>query len=181
MNAGKVRLLKGCLTFIITAAILYVGQHAWQSYAVEKPLDNALKNVAGVRQVTWQDSNKVNEPMNIYVTLDNSANLQKTYNEINQKIVQTLNGKPYTLEFKDTRTPELEKLYYDINNYVQKAIVDGNFPQLAEKTQEKAKAAGVEAQLYVDKSNVYLQLTKKDNSLYTVISRQSEGMGGEAY
>ena len=178
MEKKYIQLLKGCIALIITVACLYVGQAIWHDYAVDQPLDKTLHGIDGVEKVTWDDSNNINDSINIYVTLNNTVNLQKTYEEINRKIEKTLKNKKFNLEIKDNRSPELEQSYYDIHYYIQKAIVDGDFPMLEEKVQEKAGSTGAAAKVYVDEKYIYLQLTKNDSSLYTVVSRHSDRLGG---
>jgi len=173
------QILIGCIAFIITVACLYTVQAVWQSYAVGLPLDKALNEIGGVLSVTLEDGQKINDSTSIYVTLDNTANLQKTYKEITTKIEQKLKDGEYTLEIKDNRSPELDQAYYDIHFYIQKAIVDGDFPQLEAKVREKADATGAEAKVYVDEQNIYLQLAKNDISLYSVVTRKSDKIGGK--
>lgn len=179
MNIKKNKLFKGLLALVITLALLYAAQNVWMNYAVASPLDKTLNDVDGVAKVTLRDTNKLSEPVIIVVTLDHDINLEKTYSAINEKIVETLNKKPYVLKLSDNRTPELEQLYYDIHFYVQQAMVDGNFPLLAENAREKAEALNAAARVYVDDKNIYLQLIKNDNFLYTIVSRPSQKIGGD--
>ena len=179
MKISYIQILKGCIALIITVAGLYIGQALWQNYAVDLPLDNALYGIDGVEKVTWDNGNNVYDTISIYVTLNNTANIKKTYDEMSSKINQTLKGKEYTLRIEDNRSPELEQVYYDIHYFVQKAIIDGDFPLLEEKAQEKAGLAGAKAQVYVDENNVYLQLTKDNSSLYSVTVRYSARIGGD--
>ena len=178
MKTRYIQVLKGCIALVITVAGLYAGQSVWQNYAFDLPLDKALNEIDGVEEVTRDNSNSINDPMNIYVKLGNTANLQKTHMEINKKIEQILKSRQYTLEIRDNRSPDLEQAYYDIHCYIQKAIVDGDFPILEEKVREKAESAGAEAKLYVDEQNIYLQLTKNNSSLYAVVARHSGRIGG---
>ncbi|HYE82854.1 MAG TPA: hypothetical protein VEG39_11915 [Clostridia bacterium] len=178
MNIKYTQLLKGCIALIITVAGLYIGQAVWQNYAVDLPLDKALHSIDGVKEVTWDNSNNINDDIKIYATLDNTANLQKTYTEMSTKIEETLKNRQYTLHIKDNPTPELEQAYYDIHYFVQKAIIDGDFPLLDEKVREKAEAAGAAARVYVDEQNIYLQLNKDDSSLYSVVARDYGRTGG---
>lgn len=177
MKSFLIRFLKGCAALIITVSVLYAGQALWQKYAVDLPLDKTLKSINGVETVTWDESNMV-DSMSIYVTLKDIADLQKTYAEINNKIEKTLKNDNYNLQIKDNRTLELDKAYYEIHYYIQKAIVDGDFPQLEEKAQEKAAAAGASVKVFVDAENIYLQMDKDNTSLYSVVARSSGRMGG---
>ena len=178
MKIKYIKLLRACIALVITIAGLYIGQAVWQNYAIDLPLDKALNDISGVEKVTWENSNNINDAITIFVKLSNTANLQKTYKEINKKIEQTLKGRQYILEIQDNRSLELEQAYYDIHYYIQKAIVDGDFPLLEKKVQEKAASAGAAAKVYVDEQNIYLQLAKKDSYLDTVVTRHSDSIGG---
>lgn len=178
MKTSYIRIIKGCIALIITVAVLYVGQALWQNYAVDLPLDNALHDIDGVENVTWNNGNKLNDIININVTLSNVIDIKKTYDDMITEIEKTLKGRQYTLKIDDYRSPELEKLYYDIHYYIQKAIVDGDFPLLGEKAREKAGLARAEAKVYVDEHNIYLQLNKDNSSLYSVTARNSGRIGG---
>jgi hypothetical protein len=179
MRVKYTQLLKGCIALIITIAVLYSGQALWQNFAVDAPLDKALSNIDGVNKVVLEDSKNINDSTKIYVTLSNVANLQKTYNEISETIDHTLKGSQYSLEIKDNPSSELEQAYYEINNYVQKAIVDGDFPALEAKVREKSGLVGASAKVYVDNRNIYLQLAKNGNYLYSVVTRDFDKSGGE--
>ena len=178
MKIKYIQFLKGGIALIITVACLFIVQAIWQSYVFDMPLDKALNDIDGVHSVVLDDSHKMNDSKTIYVTLDNTTNLQKTYKEIISKIEQTQKSSKYTLEIKDNRSPELEQTYYDIHYYIQKAIVDGDFPLLEAKVREKADLVGATAKVYVDEHNIYLQLVKNDIFLYSVVTRQSDKIGG---
>lgn len=179
MNINYIRILKGCIALIITVACLYIGQALWQNYAVDLPLDNALHGIDGVEKVTWDNGDSINDTVNIAVTLKNTVNIKKTYDEMINKIEQTLKDRKYTLKIEDNRSTELEQTYYDIHYYIQKAIVDGDFPLLEEKVQEKAGFAGITAKVYVDQYNIYLQMIKDSSSLYSVTARNPVKIGGD--
>lgn len=178
MKIKYIKLLKSCIALVITIVCLYIGQAVWQNYAIDLPLDKAMSNISGVEKAAWDNGNNINDAVSIHVKLGNTTNLQKTYKEINKIIEQTLKGRQYILEIQDNRSPELEQAYYDIHYYIQKAIVDGDFPLLEEKVQEKAASAEAEAKVYVDEQNIYLQLAKNGNSLYVVVARNSSRLGG---
>lgn len=178
MRIKCIRLLKGCIALIITLTCLYIGQALWRNYAVDLPLDKSLNDIDSVEKVSLDDSYKMNDTIAIYVTLSNTDNLQKTHNKIIKTIDQTLKGSPYTFEIEDNRSPELEQAYYDIHHYIQKAIVDGDFPMLEVKVREKSDSIEASSKVYVDELNIYLQLAKNGNDLYAVVPRYTDKTGG---
>jgi len=179
MKAKYVQLLKGCIALTITITVLCLGQAMWRNYAINLPLDKVLHNISGVETVTLDNNGNINDAISIYITLGNTTNIQETYKEIKSKIEQTLKNRQYTLEIKDSRSPDLEQVYYDIHYYIQKALVDGDFPMLEEKAREKAGLAGAGVKVYVDEQNVYMQLAKSGSSLYAVVNRNSPKVRGD--
>lgn len=177
-NIKYIQIIKGFIALIITVALLYTGQALWRSYAIDLPLDKTLNEIDGVEEVSWDAGSSFNDAVIINIKLGNIDNLQKTYKEIKEKIDLTLNGKKYSLEIADDRSQELEQAYYDIHYYVQKSIIDGDFPSLEAEVREKAEMIGAEAKVYVDEQNIYLQFTKKDNSLFAAIGRHFDRTGG---
>lgn len=179
MKLSYIKIFKGFIALVITVAGLYAGQALWRSYAVDLPLDSALSGIDGVEKVTWDSGGNINDTVEIDVILGNTANIEKTYNEITEKIEEVLKNKNYELNIKDNRTAELEQAYHDIHYYVQKAVVDGDFPLLSEKVDEKAAAAGASAEVYVDEQNIYVQISKAGSSLYSITARNSARIGGD--
>ncbi|HWQ30319.1 MAG TPA: hypothetical protein VN549_04940 [Negativicutes bacterium] len=178
MNNKYKSFIKGFIVMIITVTCLYAGQALWQNYAVGQPLDRALKGIDGVAKVSWNKGSNINDAISIDVDLKKTDNLKKTYDEIYTKIEETLKGKQFVLKLGDNRTAELEQAYYDINYYIQKAVMDGDFPLLEEKAQNIAILIGSKAKVYVDEQNVYLQLNKDEHSLFSVTARNPEKIGG---
>lgn len=170
--------IKGFVVMIITVACLYAGQALWQNYAVGQPLDKSLKGIDGVDKVSWNKGSNINDTISIDISLTKTDNIQKTYDEICTKIEETLKGREFILKIGDNRTAELEQAYYDINYYIQKAVMDGDFPLLREKAQEIAGSIDSSAKVYIDDRNVYLQLNKNGHSLFSITARNSEKIGG---
>lgn len=171
MNIKTIKFFKGSLFFAITLIILFSMQIFWFNYYIKEPLVKELNNIPGVENITFRQSYKLREPIDIDITLTKVANFHKTYTKVNETIMQFLGERPYELAILDNRTDELEQLYYDIHYYIEEALIDGSFPRLIDKSTEVAKTINAEALIYVDNQNIYVHLNKNDNSLYMLISR----------
>jgi hypothetical protein len=156
----------------VTVITLVCGQFLWNKYSIAKPLDKGLQQVQGVETVNWEDG-KNSENVALNITLDKVDNLQKTYGEITDTAKQVLGRKAFRVVLHDHRTPELEKLYYNVQYNIQEAIFTGNFSTMASNVQKQAEGAQAGAKVYVDTGYVYVQLTKGPDALYAVIPRQS--------
>ncbi len=155
----------------VTVGVLVCGQFLWNKYAIAKPLDNGLQQVQGVEAASWEEG-KTSENAALDITLDQVDDLQKTYGEITETTKKTLGRKAFRIVLHDHRTPELERLYYNVQYNIQEAIFTGNFSTMAGAVRQQAEAAGAEAKIYVDTGNVYIQLTKGAGTLYSVVPRQ---------
>jgi len=173
MSIKAVKLLKGIFAFTATLLILYGVRFLWQNHSITMPLYEELMSINGVQNVVVKKTAKVHEPINISISLGSVSNFQKTYTEINEKVVQALKDKPYEIDIKGNENEELENLYSNISLYVEKSLIDGSFPSLVEKSQELAKAADSAVSITIDDEYIYIYISKGDNALYKLVSRQS--------
>lgn len=172
MNWQKVNwsiIVIGILIAFTAASSSY---YFWQQYVVAKPLTQAIQEINGVEQVTLDTSDKKQGVREVHVTLTNVDNFQTTYQLINDTIEANLGTKKFKLILNDHRTPELEQLYYSLHYHIYEGIFTGKFGTMSEIIQEKAAAANIQAQVYMDANYVYLQLTTTTGNLYQVFPRQ---------
>lgn len=165
------------VVMLITVIVLVSGQLLWHRYTVAKPLDKSLQEIQGIESVKWNDGDKSGTVL-IEVTLHQVDNLEKTYGQIIEKSKGILGRKAFKVQLNDHRTPELAELYYKIHYCVQEAISNGNFVSMERQIQSEAKAAGVQSRIYVDSANVYIQLDKGSDALYTVVPRHADNTQG---
>ncbi len=170
----------GCLTLVLTLAVLFGSQLLWNKYAVANPINKMFQNINGVESVTvgrLNEQGKNNEKIKIYVKLNKVSDLQSLYGEIIDGLRQIDGGKKYDIVIQDTRTPELEQFYYTIHYYIQEAIFTGNFAAMADHINAKASSAGVEVQIYVDIKNIYVKMTQGTAEMYVVVTRDGNNQG----
>ncbi|SHI58396.1 hypothetical protein [Lutispora thermophila] len=175
MNIKATKMIRGFLAFIATLLILYGVQFLWQNYSITMPLNKELVTIPGIQNVIVQKPAKINEPINISISLSSVSNFPKTYTEINEKIVQTLKDKTYVINIKGNENEELENLYSAISLYVEKSLIDGSFPTLVEKSHELANTIDSVANISIDDEYIYIHIAKGNNNLYKLVSRQSRG------
>lgn len=155
----------------VTVVVLVAGQLAWHKYAVAKPLDAGLRDIPGVTAASWEEAK--NGDIAINVTLGGVDNLAATYSNIETTAKNILGRRPSRITIADTRTPELEGLYYFLHYHIQEAIATGNYAAMAGHIHTQSAARGAQAKVYVDTRAVYLQLAKDGASLYAVVPREA--------
>ena len=176
MNYGKNTWLSGAIALVATLLILFAGQAVWHTFAVAKPLDKAFEGIDGVTSVAW-DTEKEDKTVTLRVSLGNTANLQTTYTTIEERAKSVLGKSAFQIVIHDSRTPALEQAYHQMHYHIQEAAATGRFGEMADKISDKASKTGVEARVSVDAKNIYLQLTKDQVSLYTIVPRENSLTG----
>lgn len=170
MNGKQYNWLVSVVAIVATLAVLAGGQMVWQRFAVAQPLDKLFQGVDGVAKASWEEGKK-DDVVQIYITLANVNNLQKTYSAINDGAKRILGTKPFKIHIEDKRTPELEQFYYNVHYHIQEAVATGNFSIMVERVQKQAADAGVAAKIIVEAKVVYLQLAKDGGEMYVVVPR----------
>lgn len=155
---------------LLTLVILVVGNMLYQKYYLTEPLFKLYQKTKVVQDYHVDGQGRVKK---VLVEMKKTNNLQKSYNELLAGTAQVLGNSEITLELKDRRNDKLEKIYYDSQLIIYEALLKGNFTNMAEAIKKQAKAAGAEAQISIDKNNIYLQLVQGDNYLYEIIPRNT--------
>ena len=159
------------LTLLITLALLFGGQFLWQQFAIAQPMSQIAQGIDGVESVSLDKAGKNKSMIKVNVKLNQVANLQTTYQALDERIANVLGHHQYEIILHSSSAPELERLYYSIHYDIQEAIFTGNFSLMAERIQTRAEADKIAARTFVDASHVYLQLTNPSGSLYIAVPR----------
>ena len=160
------------ISVLVTFAAASGGYYLWQQHTMTKPLILALKEIEGVEAVTLSSQEKAQTVLEIHVTLSNISNLQATYEKLNHTIKTNIEPKRYTLILHDHKTPALEEFYHSIHYQIFEGLATGNFSSMYNSIHEKAIAADIKENVYIDTNYLYLQLTTASGNLYQVIPRQ---------
>lgn len=79
------------------------------------------------------------------------------------------------IRFVDQRTPELERIFQQMQFSIQEGIVRGNFTQMEQTLSELADKAGVKMSLAMDNTAIYLTLNADESQLVAVLERNGQG------
>lgn len=79
------------------------------------------------------------------------------------------------IRFVDQRTPELERIFQQMQFPIQEGIERGNFTQMDQTLRELADNTGVSMSLAMDSAAIYLTLSKQEGQLVAVLERHGQG------
>ncbi|MGE5423674.1 MAG: hypothetical protein ACM3QW_10445 [Ignavibacteriales bacterium] len=171
MEGGKeFKIGMAVAAFILTLALSLGGFNYYQQYVVNKPLQESLQDVAGVKQVSINDEN---DPIIIKVSLKNDVDLKKAYLGIDQLAAERLNDKVYEIIIEDNESGTLAATYDRLELAVYEGIANNSFLWLSDRVEKEASSVGAKYKIQVDEKNLYITLIKDKTSLCRVISRES--------
>lgn len=161
---------------VFALALLIAAQYAYTLQRVERPLEERIGAVPGVRAVSVDTSR---DPILIRVTLGPVDNLLQTYDEIRAAADDVLGGRAYEIRLADRRDARLVDDYYALNAILQEGIATGRFTDMVARVEAAAKELGLDsAKVYVDADRLYVELRAGDDYLYEVLPRAGGAEGG---
>lgn len=79
------------------------------------------------------------------------------------------------IRYLDSRSPQLENVYSQMQFALQEGIVRGDFVQMQQLVEQLGAKAGVQVNLSMDSDEIYLTLTQGSHQLIGVLDRHGEG------
>ena len=169
--------LKGIIVILVSAAAgfgLFFGMNIFLvNRTVTKPLENSVRQVAGITSVRAVDSSG---KLKLDVTLGQVLDFHETYSLLSRRINEIVGKRDYELNILDNRNQQLEEAYYVMHFDIEEAIATGGFSRMASALETKSKDFGLSgSRVFVDQQGVYLQIESGASYLYAVFPRVPAG------
>ncbi len=162
------------ISFIVGLILFFGGQYAYSKYNIETPLEELIKEKEYVQNFTVErqaDKFNISVQLNIQQT---DLNFSEMYQDLNREIAELLGNRPYSIEIKDKPDQQIKNVWRQSQYLIEEAIMRGNFSEMAEQIQIIAGQNSIHAEVYVDRSHVYVLLKKNDgHNMLKVITRQN--------
>lgn len=156
------------VALILTLGIALGGFYLYNRFLVEKPVQDEMKQVQGVKQVEIQRKDK---KVLLSVEMAEMADFSGSYQAVDKIACERFGTDGYTLEIKDKRNQKLEQVYDDLQLYLYQGIANNSFLWLDREVGRVARDNHLGYKLKVDEDNLYLQLHQHGSYLYEVIKR----------
>lgn len=166
------------LAFVLGLALAFGGQWAYKQYNINQPLNKVLAENKLVAEFKVEEDSTY--PI-IKVKLSKDANnLMEAYQELSQLTDDVMGNTQYELQLMNESDSSLDKAYYESHHVIYQAQVTGNFPDVLKVVQENSKKQGAEGRVFVDQSNIYVQISKPDGHfLNKIIPRTTNSIAGQ--
>jgi hypothetical protein len=171
----KLRILPLLLAVVGSSVLLFGGWFMYRSYAMESPLTKLVGHVQGVNNVT---TNFNNNEVTIDVKLGNNASLRDLYSKIQLEGASIIGGRDVKLQPDSQTSDEIEKWWGTSLFQVAQAMETRHYAEIpAYLQQHAAELSGLKVATEMDEKNVYIRLSKGENSKYVILPRQAAVMG----
>ncbi|UUZ79407.1 hypothetical protein LJK88_30140 [Paenibacillus sp. P26] len=172
----KLRLIPIVVSVLISASLLFGGYFAYQSYAMESPLQKTVSSIPGVHLVSM-NLNGTQASMDL--KLDPGVSLREAYAQIKKEAAAVLGTKDLKVNVVNDSSPELEKWWSSALFEVAQAMETKQYAQIPKTLEARAEAAGggLKVSTEMDDKYVYVTLTQGNASKYIMLPRTPAKMG----
>lgn len=154
---------------LLTTVLLFGGWLLYQSYSIEKPLNESLTEINGVKV----EEMKINQKeIQLLLTLENIDNFYSTYKDIENAVEPYQGSRNLSVSFTNEGNEFLNDAWSKSYFYIAEAIAQNQYsliPQAMDSLKVNYKLDQVGYSM--DEDNIYIDLHQGDSSLYLVIER----------
>jgi hypothetical protein len=147
-------------------AVIFGMQWLYQKLSFQEPLDATLEKNQVVE--SYQLS-KVDRQYLIEININNDADLMDNYKEIHKEINHIMGKRSFELRIIDDSDDILNQVWYNSQYAVYQAVVQGNYQDMAAVVNREAEALGAEAEINLDRENIYFRIKHQGHALDKII------------
>jgi len=171
----KLRLLPVLLAFFISASLLFGGWFAYQSFAVENPVSEAISAIAGVEHAQIDSTRST---LRIGVTLQDSADLHTIYKKIYEQGMREIGVRKLVIEIENPSSESLDQLWSTELFAIAQAMDTRQYGEIPTRLAElSASHDGLEVKTAMDEEHVFITLRWNGEAKYVILQRKSDGLG----
>ncbi|MFY9140386.1 MAG: hypothetical protein WBJ83_08345 [Thermacetogeniaceae bacterium] len=171
----QIRFITVICSLILTLCVLFGGYYLYDRYFIRDGLREQISQL-----VTAQEINIEKQDNSSVVSIRSAEidDFQSVYQKTAKLVYQSL-GPQAEIVFLDERTENLSMLYEECNFIIHEGIATGKFQDMRTQVLNLADQEGVQCDLSIDSSNIYLVLKDDQGYLYEVIPRIKQLDGWE--
>ncbi|MED4599547.1 hypothetical protein P9314_02360 [Paenibacillus validus] len=172
----KLRLLPVILSVVISSTLLFGGYFAYQSYAMENPLQKIVNGIEGVELVS---THLTADKAAIDVKLAAGKSLREVYSTIQTEGKPVIGDRELQIKVQNGSSPRLDAWWSSVLFEVAQAMETKQYAQIPKTLQAHTEADpnGIRATTEMDDRYVYITLTDGESSKYIMLPRTPAKMG----
>lgn len=171
----KLRLLPVVLSVLVSASLLFGGYFAYQSYAMESPLEKVVSGIPGVELGTIKLSS---DEAQLELTVAPGTSLREVYHRIQTEGRSTLGSRELKLKVVNTPSDRLDQWWSSALFEVAQAMETKQYAQIPKTLEDRtASSVGIKASTEMDDKFVYITITDGKDSKYVMLPRTPAKLG----
>ncbi|MCZ8512989.1 hypothetical protein O9H85_11265 [Paenibacillus filicis] len=172
----KLRLIPVVVSVLISGTVLFGGYFAYQSYAMESPLQKTVSSIPGVHLVSL-NLNTTDAVMEL--KLDPGVSLREAYAKISKDGAGALGTRTLKLKVDNASSPKLDQWWSSALFEVAQAMETKQYSQIPKTLEARSAAAGdgLKVTTEMDDRYVYITMIDGDASKYVMLPRTPAKMG----
>ncbi|MEK8127352.1 hypothetical protein WMW72_05430 [Paenibacillus filicis] len=173
----NIRPMPVLLSLVISAGLLFGGYFAYQSYAMESPLQKVVSGIQGVELVSTHLSA---EAVDVQVKLTAGKSLREVYQQVQNEGRQVIGSRELRLKVAGEPSPKLNEWWSSTLFEVAQAMDTKQYAQIPVTLQARTAAdpaSGIRAVSEMDDRFVYITITDGQASKYVMLSRTPVKVG----
>jgi len=173
---SNLRLKPIFLTAVIAAVVLFGGWALYQQFAVQAPLEQAIKDVPGIAHADKPKRDK--EIIAIRVELMPTANLREVYETIAKSGERVIGDRTLQLQIDAKKNTQLDHIWQTAMFQIAEAMENKTYSAIpATLEQIAAHESNVQVTTDIDETNVYITLINDEGALHKVLPRTPQQIG----
>ncbi|PWI57081.1 hypothetical protein [Sulfoacidibacillus thermotolerans] len=171
---SRIRILPALAALLLTLIVLFGGLQVYRTYEIIQPLESQLAQIPQVRDV---QVNATAQTPSVTITLGPVQDLQATYTQIQTEVENSLGG-PINIVLKDHPTPSLTSAFEVLQPILYQGIAQGMYVSMVHELESSAKQQHVNCTVTMNSQDIFIQLTKDNGYLYSIVPYATRGLGG---
>lgn len=157
------------IVLIICLGLFFGGNYYYKNYRLENSLIEKLAAIEGVEKVEIEDSNQIKE---VELNLKQVDDLKEVYQEVDRTLANSFDDTKYRIRLNNSENEKLNFAYHRIHLSIYESIITGKFTSLTGQLDKLKNELDInEAEISVDRNNIYLKLQVDQDAFYKVIAR----------
>jgi hypothetical protein len=152
---------------LISLFILGVGQYLYTKHIVKNTLIDRLGRLEYVDKV---EIRRDEDKFVVYVKLKSIDDFKEAYTNVNDTIRGSLGKRKYEIVIRNNPDKLIKKIYNErIQFIIYEAVQTGKYDEMRERLDSIKSNLPIKINVFIDKTNLYLQLLHDKHSLYNVV------------
>lgn len=170
----KLRPMPLIVSLITSSVLLFGGWFAYQSFALQKPIDHILENIPGVEQA---ESQVLRDEIHIELQLLPEANLREIVHHITTEGHAVIADRTWQIDIVNQSSPALDRWWSTALFDIAQAMELKQYSDIpAMLAAHQTLLPGLQVITEMDSTHVYIQLIHENNSKFMMLPRKSHSL-----